>query len=161
MKKANFRTPEKDAGPDSFERNDSNEKYSTTNNALIDEKPKSANFALGALDEDTIDTNQYTCVYLNRNQLGNVRQCKYCNMIFDTLNNLQDHTINHFESKLSSILTKKKSRYCPSCSEKFQTYKALKYHYGLAHYCTQEDLNGLLLWAEVGKVMLYFPISDE
>lgn len=161
VKKSNFKTPEKPPSIDFFERDISKENYSTIKIFSTEETPKSANFALGALEEETIDTNKYKCMYLNRNQLGNVRQCKYCNIIFDTLDDLQDHTVNHFGSKLSSILPNNKSRYCPSCRQKFQSYKALKNHYGLKHYCTEDDLNGLLLWAEVGKVRLYFPISGQ
>ena len=159
VKKSYFKTPEKQSGHVSFDTDFTTEQHSTINSYSSEEMPKLVNFALGALDERTIDTNEYKCMSISRNQLGNVRQCKYCNMIFDTLDNLQDHTINHFDTKLSSIFPNKKTRCCPSCGKQFQSHKSLKRHYAFQHYCTAEDLNGLLMWGEVGKVMLYFPKS--
>ena len=120
------------------------------------------NFALGALDESKIDKDEYTSMTINKNQLGNIRMCKYCNMIFDKLRLLQDHTISgHFDAKLTSVLSQTNSRrFCPTCKKKFSTFVDLKFHYGIKHHCSEADMNGLLLWAELGYETLYFPKEE-
>ena len=154
-RRSDFKTPEKDQGHHSHEKN--NTPSSKPKIHLI-EKSKPTNFALGALDEHVINTNKYTSMIVNRNQLGNIRQCKYCNVIFEDLQDLKHHVIEHFDSKLSSILDNTKAHRCPVCGKKFPTYSNLKTHYAIKHYCSEEDLNGLLLWSELGTADLYFPI---
>ena len=151
-------TSEKHSIFDSHEKNTRQETSTLSKKVHSEENKKSLYFALGSLDDKSIDINKYKCVTVSRNQLDNIRQCNHCNMIFDQLDDLQDHTIEHFEAKILSILPSKKAGPCPSCQKKFPSYNALKNHYGLHHYCSKEDLNGLLLWAELGKAMLYFPI---
>ena len=131
-------------------------------------KKRRINFAKGALDNDSIDEDEYTSMFVSRNQLGNIRQCKYCNMIFNRVELLQDHTIKeHFDHKISSILSKssflsspKSNRFCPSCKKRIPIFTALKLHYGKKHYCSDADMNGLLLWAELGNATLYFPKEE-
>ena len=122
-------------------------------------KKQCMDFALAAVDEDTFDKDGYTSMIVSRNQLANIRQCKYCNMIFDQIRSLQDHTIlKHFDEKISSILSSKSSRrFCPSCRKMFRVFLDLKFHYGIKHHCSESDLKGILLWSELGNATLYFP----
>ena len=154
-KRSDFKTPEKDQGHPSYEKNNT---PSSNGKIHLSKNSKPTNFALGALDEHAINTNEYTSMIVNRNQLGSIRQCKYCNVIFEDLQDLKMHVIEHFDSKLSSILDNTKARRCPVCGTKFPTYSRLKSHYAIKHYCSEEDLNGLLLWSELGTADLYFPI---
>jgi hypothetical protein len=132
----------------------------TANKFPNEDKRPSINFALGSLEEDTIDRNKYASLNVSRNQLQNIRQCKYCNIIFDKLDYLRNHTVKHFDSELFSILPNTMERRCPSCRKKFPSYNFMKQHYGKEHYCSDEDLSGILLWAELGKVTLYFPVAN-
>ena len=157
-KRSDFKTPEKDQNHHSHEKNGITKALSSNGKVNLSENSKPTNFALGALDEHAINTNKYTSMIVNRNQLGNIRQCKYCNVIFEDLQDLKHHVIEHFDSKLSSILDNTKARRCPVCGKKFPSYSRLKSHYAIKHYCSEEDLNGLLLWSELGTADLYCPI---
>ena len=122
-------------------------------------KKQCVDFAIASDDENSLDKDAYTSMTISRNQLGNIRQCRYCNMIFDQIRSLQDHTIiEHFDEKITSILSSKSSRrFCPSCRKMFRIFSDLKFHYGIKHHCSESDMKGILLWSELGHATLSFP----
>jgi len=66
---------------------------------------------------------------------GDQYECNYCNACYGKLIKMEDHTLNHFEEKLASLLPMLyKPHKCPTCDKTYQESDLLMRHY--AFDCT-------------------------
>lgn len=56
-------------------------------------------------------------------------QCNYCDAVYNKISKMQDHTLNHFEEKLTSLLPSSKPYLCPTCKDKSHDSDSLMRHY--------------------------------
>lgn len=70
-----------------------------------------------------------------KNNKGDQYECNYCNACYGKLIKMEDHTLNHFEEKLASLLPMLyKPHKCPTCDKTYQESDLLMRHY--AFDCT-------------------------
>ena len=95
------------------------------------------------------DSDDFNIKYEQEDNVRQVkrRQCTFCNAKFEELQDLRNHTLNHFKKQLLSHLPNQEPYKCPTCNETMSDSIMLIQHYAFTHqmiyeYCTEDDLIG-------------------